>query len=651
MSTYNINRQITATGLTAMSVAATAATAAIYYRSTTMKNNNKPKCTILVFRDQEGLQPNAISLRYDRVELDKLQFLKKSISTELGTDESNLGNDENSRSIRLFVQATKEEIRNDSDWKSALLSRGEDHGLSEIILISTTDGKELSKVAREQQPLSHFTYTRNVRNLPILGQKLVYSGDDELPLRNAYNNLFTTSDGRLEEVKTVLIHRPTNDASGCYERYNIDYIPANEYGVVQTIDPDLLNELTFRQADFPKMWTAPNERALQDYGGQGLFTSSTTDETWETGHGVLPKFFNAFKIKNYYPLILDKTESFIRQMAKLGRDGTIEDANDWLTCMTADAVVKAAMDYDMKNVERIGSNQELHPFIKSFRYCVGHISKGGKDEQEYLKQKQISADMVAMIVDQTRSGEIGGPLSFITGMLDAKSSANGEQVKLADFFGHCINLMVAGHETTAATIGFCLAELARNPVALAKAIAEIETVLGDRSSPTYEDISKLKYIDACFMEALRLNPPVQQLQRECAHDTIVLDLKGQRIQCLLAGMHRDPEQWDQGLYGDPSVFNPDRHLPGAPTRHPNAMAPFGFGVRACVGSQFALLEAKTFLCMALHFFNIETPVGFVPIAHNGHGLSPTCKDLSLNISPRTGGPLSRVDVFDERNLQ
>ena len=92
--------------------------------------------------------------------------------------------------------------------------------------------------------------------------------------------------------------------------------------------------------------------------------------------------------------------------------------------------------------------------------------------------------------------------------------------------------------------------MARNPVALAKAIAEIETVLGDRSSPTYEDISKLKYIDACFMEALRLNPPVQQLQRECAHDTIVLDKylvrKGQRIQALLAGMHRDPEQWDLG---------------------------------------------------------------------------------------------------------
>ena len=253
MSTYNLNKkQITATGLTAI-VAATAATAAMY-RSATMKNYNKPKCAILVFPDQGGLQPNAISLRYDRIELDKLQFLKESISTELGKDENELvGNDENRSSIRLFVQATKEEIRNDSEWKSVLLSGGKEHGLSEIVLIATSDGKELSKVAREQQLLHHFLYTRNIRNLPILGQKLVYAGDDELPLRNAYTNLFTKSNGQLEEVKTVLIHRPTNDASGCYERYNIDYIPVNEYGVVQTIDPDLLNELTFRQADFPKM--------------------------------------------------------------------------------------------------------------------------------------------------------------------------------------------------------------------------------------------------------------------------------------------------------------------------------------------------------------------------------------------------------------
>ena len=58
--------------------------------------------------------------------------------------------------------------------------------------------------------------------------------------------------------------------------------------------------------------------------------------------------------------------------------------------------------------------------------------------------------------------------------------------------------MIAGHETTAGTLAFCLAELSRHPECLAKAIKEIEDVMGNRSSPAYEDIAKLEYIEACF---------------------------------------------------------------------------------------------------------------------------------------------------------
>jgi hypothetical protein len=103
----------------------------------------------------------------------------------------------------------------------------------------------------------------------------------------------------------------------------------------------------------------------------------------------------------------------------------------------------------------------------------------------------------------------------------------------------------------------------------------------------------------------------------------------------------------RNIYGDVNKFNPDRHLPGAPPRHPNAMVPFGFGVRGCIGMQFALLEAKTFLCMALNSFNIQTPVGFVPVPCMSHGGAPTCCNLSFNLTHREGGPLSRLDLFDD----
>jgi cytochrome P450/NADPH-cytochrome P450 reductase len=40
-------------------------------------------------------------------------------------------------------------------------------------------------------------------------------------------------------------------------------------------------------------------------------------------------------------------------------------------------------------------------------------------------------------------------------------------------------------------------------------------------------------------------------------------------------------------------------------RHPHAYKPFGFGVRSCVGSQFALWEAKTLIPLLYHNFTFK----------------------------------------------
>lgn len=648
MTSYEFNR-VTALGFTA----AAAITTAVYYNSTNTTNKQPSvSLAILIFQDQGeqysqygGLKPDAVTIRCDdSFPVSKpLEYLKKTAS--LACD----GGD----NIRLFIQATKEEIKNDQDVVKLISSKGYYNGLTAAALISTTNGENLSKEAVSGEPLKHFSPPSGVRDLSWLGlgHKAAYTGDNLLPLRNAFNNLFKN-----KEEKTVLIQRPlpsgfavlgvTDNSEGC------DYIPTNEYGVLITVDPNMADELMKRQPNFVKTFDGPGQQKLNQFGDFGIFSSSTNSESWKTAHGVLPKFFNSFKMKNYFPIILKKTESFLSQWVKKGRTSHIKDVNDWLTSMTADAVVKAAMDYDMNNVERMGNNEEVHAFITAFRYCIAHCQgkTTPRDEEMFLKQKKVSEEFVQEIVESTRKGEIGGPLSLITGMLEAKASSNGEYVKLADFFGHCISLMVAGHETTAATIGFCLAELSTHPDAMAKVMKEIEEVLGEKSAPTYEDINKLTYLDACFKEALRMQPPVQNFPRACQNDSIVLGniliRKGQKVDLIVAGLHRDPEQWDQGTFGDVETFNPDRHLPGAPPRHQSAMLPFGYGVRGCIGMQFALLEAKTFLSMALNFFKIETPQGFVPLPYMGHGAAPTCKDLSFDLSYRTGGPLSRVDVFN-----
>ncbi|KAL3918290.1 MAG: hypothetical protein SGILL_004307, partial [Bacillariaceae sp.] len=550
------------------------------------------------------------------------------------------------KGLRLWVQATKEEV-NDKNL-SKVLSKYY-NGLRSVVLVYTINDEKLSDEASAGEPLQRFGIAP-VTELPFgLGHILAFVRGKHLILpRNAYDNLF-----RGREEKTVRIRQFPYKADDVLlkKRLQIDYAPHGDEGKVLSTDAEIVAELARRQEDFPKEWNSFKERKIQFFAGKGLFTDSTNNDTWQTAHGILPKYFNAIRIKNYYPIILEKTQHFVQEWIKMGHNSKIEDVSDWLTCMTADAIVKASMDFDMRNVERKGAGEELHGFLISFRIALGRLMKGAdQNDEEYAKSVKACQDIVSDIVERTRAGEIGGSLSFVTGMLESKSNANGEFIRMEDFWGHCINVMVAGHETTAATLGFCMAELAQKPECLKKALKEIEDVLGSRSSPTYEDICNLKYLEACFKETLRMYPPVGFLARECATDTIVkgnhLLRKGQRVETLVCGLHRDPEQWDQGIFGDPAVFNPERHMPGAPPRHPNAMAPFGFGVRACIGYQFAMLESKVFLAMVLNFFTLDTPKDFevVPVRHGG---APVCKDLTFNLRYREGGPLSKINVFSD----
>ncbi len=79
--------------------------------------------------------------------------------------------------------------------------------------------------------------------------------------------------------------------------------------------------------------------------------------------------------------------------------------------------------------------------------------------------------------------------------------------------------------------------------------------------------------------------------------------KDRPINVFSPGLHRDP-----GVWADPEEFDIDRWLPEAEAaRHPHAYKPFGNGERACIGRQFAMVEAKLALAMLLQEFAISDP--------------------------------------------
>ena len=152
--------------------------------------------------------------------------------------------------------------------------------------------------------------------------------------------------------------------------------------------------------------------------------------------------------------------------------------------------------------------------------------------------------------------------------------------------------LFAGYETVANSMAWCFYHLSRNPSARERMEREIDEVLGGRP-PTPEDHRKLPYTRAVFDEALRLNPPLYVVGRRAKQDCVIGGYhipKGTVVQPVLLAPHHT-----ESYYAGASEFRPERWLVEKRPWPKQAYLPFSAGPRACIGSNYAKIEAMTTL--------------------------------------------------------
>ncbi|KAL4712698.1 hypothetical protein ACJJTC_007995 [Scirpophaga incertulas] len=164
--------------------------------------------------------------------------------------------------------------------------------------------------------------------------------------------------------------------------------------------------------------------------------------------------------------------------------------------------------------------------------------------------------------------------------------------------------MFEGHDTTAAGLTYCLMLLANHKDIQDKIFAELSEIFKDKDQPTtYEDLNKMKYLDCCIKESLRLYPPVPFISRNIKEPTKLGEYEvPANIFCHIHiyDLHRRGD-----LFPNPLKFDPDRFLPeNSVGRHPFAYIPFSAGPRNCIGQRFAIMEMKTALSAILRRFEL-----------------------------------------------
>ncbi|XP_055643130.1 probable cytochrome P450 303a1 [Toxorhynchites rutilus septentrionalis] len=208
----------------------------------------------------------------------------------------------------------------------------------------------------------------------------------------------------------------------------------------------------------------------------------------------------------------------------------------------------------------------------------------------------------------------------------------GESFSQEQLLAVCLDMFIAGSETTTKTLGFAFLYLIRQPGTQRKVQTEIDEVIGRDRCPTLEDRTSMPFTEAVVLEALRMfmsntfGIPHRALRNTklCGYD-IPKDT-------MLVGMFRGMmlNEWD-----DPHTFKPERFLKDGKIITPPHFQPFGVGRHRCMGEMMGRANLFLFITILLQSFYFLVPEGDpIPLDEPIDGATPSVRQYAALVVPR-----------------
>ncbi|GME31502.1 Cytochrome P450 [Neofusicoccum parvum] len=184
----------------------------------------------------------------------------------------------------------------------------------------------------------------------------------------------------------------------------------------------------------------------------------------------------------------------------------------------------------------------------------------------------------------------------------------GSRLSIEDMHANSSLFMIGGTETTATLLSGLTFYLLQNADKLQKLVEEVRTSFTSEDQLTIENLQKLKYMWACFEEALRMYPPAPSgLPREVAEGGNVICGRWvpetASVSVTQYAAFRSPLN-----FKDPDSFIPERWFPdtGFDDDRKEVFQPFSFGPRNCLGKKsLAYHEMRLLFSKTLWHFDLE----------------------------------------------
>jgi cytochrome P450 len=341
--------------------------------------------------------------------------------------------------------------------------------------------------------------------------------------------------------------------------------------------------------------------------GDGLLTSE--GELWRKQRRTIQPVFQHKRVAAQAALIASEATQLVARLRKHIGGGPVDVLQE-LTGLTLGVLGQALLETDLSAFESVGHSFEAVQDQAMFELeSMGMVPMWlplPKQRSFRKARKDLGRIVDLLVKDRVANPRADGSDVLSRLIVSTREEADprvGEQ-RMRD---ELVTLLLAGHETTASTLGWTLHLLDQHPEVQERLRAEVIAVLGDRE-PGYADLEKLTYTSMVLQEAMRLYPPVWILTRNAQGDDEIGGYHvpaGSDVLICPYTLHRHPAFWDA-----PDKFDPDRFDPSLPVSRPRyAYIPFGAGPRFCVGNHLGLLEATLVLVTLVRELRLESVPG------------------------------------------
>jgi cytochrome P450 len=183
----------------------------------------------------------------------------------------------------------------------------------------------------------------------------------------------------------------------------------------------------------------------------------------------------------------------------------------------------------------------------------------------------------------------------------------------------CVQMTLAGSETTATLLTATVWYLLKNPTCLTLLTHEIRSTFAEEKDITFDSVKNCPYLLAVLEEGLRIFPPVPNQQARITHPTEGNVISGKYVppNTRLGVSHFACYRSEENFH-DPETFAPERWLQSdrptyldseSPYKNDrlSALQPFSLGPRNCIGAHLARAEMRVLLARLVWKFDLSFP--------------------------------------------